>query len=348
MPQFTTISPTHIQGQKPRAWERFRDGHYVAIGWLNETDLTGKSIEEITDLIRQRGYDNEAAAIQSFERFLSLGPGDYVAVNNTNHGLFGVGTIESGYKFQFRKHDCADGEEFYPHYRDVKWIKTAYMPRKSLVSEGETPWQPYGTVGKVYPELPPYIARVLGILPSAEVKPIPIVRPPELASVIDAVETLRKEPGHMERAHESLVEDFFVALGYSKHKDIKYRQGRVDIKIESAGQTLLLAEVKAAWDLSFYNGIGAIKQAYNYAHDQGVRYVLVTNGDTYIFFDRLKGLSWESNLLGEFQLTALEQDDLALVDRLRPARMRTPDPGEALRHLAESFTGKGLHGLTNG
>jgi hypothetical protein len=122
--------------------------------------------------------------------------------------------------------------------------------------------------------------------------------------------------------------------------------------LKRLGQTLLIAEVKAVWDLSFYNGIGAVKQAYNYAHDQGVRYVIVTNGDTYILFDRLKGLSWESNLLGEFQLTALQQEDLALIDRLRPAQMSFPDPGEALRHIAESFTGGGSsgrsRGLTNG
>ena len=350
MPQFTTISPTHIAGQKPYAWERFRDGRYVAIGWLNDVDLTGKPMDEITDLIRRQEYDNEAAAIQSFDRFLSLKPGDYVAVNNANHGLFGVGIIESGYKFQLRKHDCGsdDAEEFYPHYRDVKWVKTVYMPCSSLVSEGETPWQPYGTVGKVYPELPPYVARLLGISLPAGVKEIAILRPPDLKLVIEAVEILRKERDHKERAHESLVEDFFVALGYHKHKDIKYRQGRVDIKIETAGQTLLIAEVKAVWDLSFYNSIGAIKQAYNYAHDQGVRYVIVTNGDTYILFDRLKGLSWESNLLGEFQLTALQQEDRALIDRLRPARMSFPDPGEALRHLAESFTGRASSGTSQG
>jgi len=226
------------------------------------------------------------------------------------------------------------------------------MPRTSLVSEGETPWQPYGTVGKVYAELPPYIARLLDISPPTAPKQIAILRPAFLKPVIEEVETLRKEREHKERAHESIVEDFFVAIGYSKHKEIKYRQGRVDIKIETAGQTLLIAEVKADWDLSFYNGIGAIKQAYNYAHDQGVRYVIVTNGDTYILFDRLKGLSWESNLIGEFQLTALQQEDLALIERLRPARLTFPDPGEALRHLAESFSNRVAtgtsRGLTNG
>jgi hypothetical protein len=350
MPQFTTISPTHIPGQKPRAWERFRDGRYVAIGWLDDVDLAGKSIDEITDLLRRRGYDNETAAIHSFEKFLSLNPGDYVAVNNTNHGLFGIGIIESGYKFQLHKHDCGDPEEFYPHYRDVKWVKTAYMPRTSLVSEGETPWQPYGTVGKVYPELPPYIARLLEISLPVTPNDLKFLRPPDFKLVLEAVEVLRKERDHKERAHESLVEDFFVALGYVKHKDIKYRQGRVDIKIETAGQTLLIAEVKADWNLSRANrnGIDAIKQAYNYAHDQGIRYVIVTNGDTYILFDRLKGLSWESNLLGEFQLTALQQEDMALIERLRPARLSFTDPGEALRHLAESFSSRGSAGTSRG
>ena len=176
MPNFTTISPTHISGQKPAAWERFRDGHYVAIGWLEDVDLTNKSMDEITELIRERKYQNEAAAFQSFERFLSLKPGDYVAVNNTNHGLFGIGKITSDYKFELGKHDSGDGEELYPHYRDVDWLKTSYMPRTSLVSEGETPWQPYGTVGKVYLELPPYIARLVGISLSATAKQVVLLR----------------------------------------------------------------------------------------------------------------------------------------------------------------------------
>jgi hypothetical protein len=90
-------------------------------------------------------------------------------------------------------------------------------------------------VGKVYPELPPYIVRFFGISLPAGVKEIAILRPADLKLVIEAVESLRKERDHKERAHESLVEDFFVALGYHKHKEIKYRQGRVDIKIETAG-----------------------------------------------------------------------------------------------------------------
>ena len=167
-----------------------------------------------------------------------------MGVNNVNNGLFGVGTIESGYKFQLRKHDPGGADYFFPHYRDVKWVKTEYMPRGSLVREGEPNWQPRGTVGKVFDELPPYIARLVGIAPPTGAKEILTVRPPEFKLVIEAVEVLRKEREHKERAHESLVEDFFVALGYVKHKVIKYRQGRVDIRIKPAVHTLLIAEVK--------------------------------------------------------------------------------------------------------
>jgi MoxR-like ATPase len=164
-PRFTTISPTHVEGKKKEAWERFRDGGYVAIGWLKDTDLTGKSMNEVTELIQQKKYDNEASAIASFKKFLfELEPGDYVAVNNTADGLFGIGIIESGYKFDLQKHDIGDDvEHFYPHYRDVKWIKTDYMPRASVVKKGEAAWVPFGTVGKIDPELPPYITRLLGM-----------------------------------------------------------------------------------------------------------------------------------------------------------------------------------------
>src|SRR5262245_51660384 len=105
MPRFATISPTHISGKKEYAWQNFLRGNYAAIGWLQDVDLTGKSIDEIKSIIRPYKYPNEASAIQSFGRFLELEIGDYLAINNTNHGLFGIGIITSGYKYQFEKHD---------------------------------------------------------------------------------------------------------------------------------------------------------------------------------------------------------------------------------------------------
>ncbi len=340
MPRFMTISPTHIPGMKESAWERFRDGGYVAIGWMH-VDLTGKTIDQITELIHSHAYPNETSAINAFTKFLSLHSGDYVAVNNANHGLFGVGVIQSGYRFQLHKHatGAESPDEFYSHYREVKWLNTSYTPRKALLSEDETGWQPYGTVGKIYPEVPPYISRLLGIIPKHEEGSIAHIRPKDLETVIHGIEALRKEADHKERAHESLVEDLLHALGYQKHRDIKYRQGHVDITLQSDGRSVAIIEVKASWDLSRYNDRDAIRQGYGYAHDNGVRYVIVTNGDTYILFDRLKGLSWDTNVLGEFRLTSLQEEDLSLIDRLRPARMATPDIAEALRHVAESFAG---------
>ncbi len=139
MPQFTTISPTHVAGQKPAAWVHFREGHYVAIGWLEDVDLTGTSMDEITDVIRRQEYDNETAAIQSFGRFLSLQPGDYVAVNNTNHGLFGIGIIESGYKFRLQKHDSGDAEEFYRHIGMLSGSKPHTCPAVLLFQKARHP-----------------------------------------------------------------------------------------------------------------------------------------------------------------------------------------------------------------
>ena len=49
--QFTTVSPTDIPGEKEHAWQRFLEGGYIAIGWLRDTDLTGKNMKEIETLI---------------------------------------------------------------------------------------------------------------------------------------------------------------------------------------------------------------------------------------------------------------------------------------------------------
>lgn len=331
MPKFTTISPTHIEGKKPYAWGRFRDGGYVAIGWLHDTPVTGKSIREVKDLIAKDSrtipehYPNKAAALKAFTRFLSLRPGDCVAVNNANCGLFGVGVIISDYQFQEHKHDCgaASEREWYSHYMKVHWIDTTYTPRAALILPGETGWEPYGTVGKVYDEPPPYILRLLGLSGNTSAstnKPI-AERPPFLEPIIRKVETLRAQQHHTERDHESLVEDFFVSLGYRPHEDIRFRQGRIDILLRTNGKAVVVVEVKRDWGLNPHNAEGAIRQAYGYALEQGIRRVMVTNGDTYILFDRLQGLSFADNRIGEFQLTSLRHQDLVLISRLYPSSL---------------------------
>jgi len=337
MPRFMTISPTHVPGKKEYAWNNFRSGGYVAIGWLPDVDLTGKSIDEVISIIRADEYANEASAIDSFTKLLSLSVGDYVAVNNTNHGLFGIGIVTSGYRFQQSKHDTGADvqEEHYSHFREIEWKYTDYVSRKDILSPGETAWRPYGTVGGLQNEVPPYVRRLLGPM---EPRPRPpTVVPDYLRSVVRAVERLKADPGHQERAHESLVEDFFCAIGYEKHTDIKYRQGRVDISIWDGKTPLVIVEVKRDWNLSLYTSPAVVHQAYIYALDQGTRYVVVTNGDYYVVFDRLKGLSHSSNVIGEFRLTALEEEDLSVIERLKREILIKPNLEELFKHLSESF-----------
>jgi len=337
MPRFMTISPTHVPGKKQFAWNKFRSGGYVAIGWLSDYDLTGKTIDEVVSLIREERYENEASAIDSFTKLLTLEVGDYVAVNNTNAGLFGIGVISSGYKYKKDKHETGDPEVFYAHYKDVEWKYTDYVRRKDIISPGETGWKPFGTVGSLEDEVPPYIRRLLGEMPPKQPLKKKYVVPDYLRGIIGSIKKLRSDPEHQERAHESLVEDFFCALGYEKHRDIRYRQGRVDISIWEGDNVLVVVEVKRDWNLSLYNSPEDVLQAYKYALDRGSRYVILTNGDYYAIFDRLKGLSSSSNLVGEFRLTALEEDEEVIIQRMSRNKLLKPDLEELFRYLSESF-----------
>lgn len=334
-----TISPTHVPGKKQYAWSRFRKGEYIAIGWLSDYDLSGMSIEEVVALIREQNYENEASAIDAFTKFLTLEVGDYVAVNNTNAGLFGIGVISSGYRYKKNEHDTGgDNEEyFYSHFRGAEWKYTGYVRRKDIISPGETGWKPFGTVGSLEDEVPPYIWRLLGERLPKQPSRQRFVVPDYLKGVVESVERLRADPSHKERAHESLVEDFFCALGYEKHRDIKYRQGRVDISLWDGKNVLVIIEVKRDWNLSLYNSPETVLQAYKYALDRGSRYVILTNGDYYAIFDRLKGLSLSSNLIGEFRLTALQEEDAAIIQRLCRDNLVKPDMEELFRYLSECF-----------
>jgi hypothetical protein len=337
MSQFVTISPTHVSGKKEYAWKQFLEKGYIAIGWM-DVDLTGKSIEEVKSIIRKEEYSNENAAIDAFTKFLTLRVGDYVAVNNANHGLFGIGVVDSGYQYMQHYHDSGTQEESYSNIIRVKWIHKGYVKRKDILESDETGWQPYGTMGKLYSEVPLYIRRLLGEKPALTVPSAMFEIPEFLKPIVRAIESLRSDSSHQERAHESLVEDFLVALDYNKHTDIKFRQGRIDLSIWEKDTPLMVIEVKREWDLNLYKSSDAIKQAYAYALDIGCRLVVVTNGDDYLLFDRIKGLSINTNVVGQFRISALTEDDLAIIERLRPSYLRNPNVPEILRFIAESFS----------
>lgn len=96
MPKFAVISPTHIEGKKPEAWENFKTGGYIAMVSRIKEDLSNKSIDEILDIVKTIYSGRDLTKrLKEFSVFFSLSAGDYVAVKNANDGLFGIGLIRA-------------------------------------------------------------------------------------------------------------------------------------------------------------------------------------------------------------------------------------------------------------
>lgn len=143
-----------------------------------------------------------------------------------------------------------------------------------------------------------------------------IAPPNDLEPLAHRIEKLRRDPNHQERDHESLVEEFYKVMGY-RPSEITYRRGRIDILVERDGRPYLLNEVKREWGLTKDHG-KVVEQAFGYALQQGVRYVVVTNGDYYALFDRSKpGFKYDDYFEFDFRLTELQERDLPKLDWFR-------------------------------
>jgi len=148
-------------------------------------------------------------------------------------------------------------------------------------------------------------------------QPEPSIELPQwLDSFVKRVHVLQKDSAHPERDHEDLVAGLFELLGYKRTEDIKFRRGRIDILICDNNDPLITIEVKSDWLLSSHNR-DHIKQAFNYAHERGTRYVIVTNGNRYVVYDRERGLSYDESLVAEFDLTSPTADTLEVLESLR-------------------------------
>lgn len=340
MPKFLTLSPTHVPGKKKYAWNNLLKNNMVAIGW-DHTDYSGMTLPQVIADIRSKHFDNEVSAIDSYTKLLALDVGDLVAVNNVNHGIFGIGRVTTGYQFAQGAHDngALDPVEFYSHYRGVEWLIKEYRTAGELLNEDDDAWAPYGTVGKLYTRVPSWVARALGEHNSPHTEPVVEQKyaPPFLADLMRSLSFLREEDDHLERGHESLVEELLVALGHEKHRDIKFQRGRLDITITHDGRPVMVVEVKKDWSMSLLKDCGALKQAYDYALQHGIRYVLITNGDYYALHDRMRGLSYEQNLVGEFSLSSLVEENKTTMDRLRKEHLAKLDVKELLQNLSIGF-----------
>ena len=162
--------------------------------------------------------------------------------------------------------------------------------------------------------------------------------PEWLSDLIRSISLLKKDKNHYEREHESIVEKFFESLGYEPHNEIRYRQGRVDIMISLDSRPCIVVEVKRYWALT-KDDEDVIFQAYRYALKNGARFVVLSNGDSYILFDRLKGFSIDQNYIGTFKLTQLEESSLQLVNFLQKENIaNSMTPTEIMKTVLESLS----------
>ena len=126
---------------------------------------------------------------------------------------------------------------------------------------------------------------------------------------------------HSEREHESLVERFFEYLGYEYPTDIKYRVGHIDILVNPDSENRLVVEVKRDWNLSKSDS-DVVNQAYRYATNNGSRFVVITNGDYYAFYDRLRGLSITENFDFDIRVSQLGSREVRLLLKYRKNSLR--------------------------
>jgi len=137
--------------------------------------------------------------------------------------------------------------------------------------------------------------------------------PPKFMKLVEDVEQLKESSAHTEREHEELVIDFFKILGYEFPKDIKLEKNRTDILIEQKGKPFMVVEVKKDWNLKEELHR---KQVYDYALRQGARYVIITNGNSYYIYDRIKGSTYQENYLGSFSLSPWSKGGEKLISLL--------------------------------
>jgi 5-methylcytosine-specific restriction protein B len=99
---------------------------YIAIGWLEETDLAGKSYDEILELLqKKRGQEepnptNDASSINCLVNEITIG--DIVFIYDGPETIRDIGLVKSQY--YYRPND----KNPFPHRRSVTWLRSFDKP----------------------------------------------------------------------------------------------------------------------------------------------------------------------------------------------------------------------------
>lgn len=319
MEKYWVITPYH--SNKPdifdSAWDYDLKNGTIAVGWHQLGNVLKLTNEELKNKFISIYGDDSPKNRNSLWKFChEINKGDVLIVKRGLYKLIGIGKVLGKAYYDEKKGKERIGhksENYFPYFIPVKWSKKVINFEKQVFM-----------ISALY-EIPAEKYKFLiagGSSYNIERKQQSelCMAPARFAHLINDINRLKKDSDHKERAHESLVESFYELLGYKKIEDIKYRQGRIDIKIVKNNKTVLVNEVKQSWDLNI-NSQETVRQAYNYAQEVGARYVAITNGDYYGLFDRKKGLSYKSNLIGDFQLSQLRKGDLSLIEKLKKRKI---------------------------
>jgi len=109
------------QGEGARLWDNLRKNSIAAVGWAElDFDLTGKTKEELVDLVHQYypSYTDHQLKmdIAQLWNFLSLKPGDKFVANKGRSLLLGIGEVRGTYQFRPERSE-------YKHTVDVDYHK---------------------------------------------------------------------------------------------------------------------------------------------------------------------------------------------------------------------------------
>jgi hypothetical protein len=138
----------------------------------------------------------------------------------------------------------------------------------------------------------------------------------------DYIALVRDFRGRGEEEKRQLVAQFFFhVLGYKRsrvHSEHKHNDVRVHNRRD---QPWLVVEVKPLLETA-RDKQRAVRQAFDYAHRHGMRFVVISDADFYEIYDRCAGqrLSYDEMRQGSFHLSALRRRDSDLVSLLAAER----------------------------
>lgn len=140
---------------------------------------------------------------------------------------------------------------------------------------------------------------------------------PDFQNAQEYIDRLPALTGLSERNVEDAVKELLLHLGHEREKII-FQLGRIDVAVQDrTGRTALVIEVKRSLG-SAPQRADALRKGFDYAAQNGARYVVVTDADRFEVYDRTRGLDHTSMLCAKFRLTSFRESDAAGLDLLRP------------------------------